>query len=234
VRCGARPHGSITADGLALVDVAGRFERDLKTVLGDPSDENALNRHLIVSSVSFLIEDFMAKELTRLRDGSHGLTVSFIATNQHVSLAYGEADISVQMHRPTEGRLVGQKIGALEMCVSGTREPTTKEWIGLSEEFHWTPEMALGHRYFGCPPCLRMNDFQSMAKAALSTGLPMVGPKIHLQTYPGLTHFLPEDASVEREIWSVYHETRRRDPAVKLVGEWLKTCFAAINDVPLA
>ncbi len=220
----ARGGWKITEEGRKLVDLANSFDAGLGTIgqenSGVPEGER---RSIKLSSIEFLLADFLAPRVDIFAQAHPNYSLSLCATDVSVSLAYGEADVSLRLARPKEGRLIGRRIATLGIAIYQNRESTADDWVGLGSEFDWLPEMDLAFRYFGKPPAIRVSSYETALRAAASTGMATIAPTYRML---GLTQMSRVDTEVvQREVWVVYHETRKNDQAVQRVIEWMDDSF---------
>ena len=220
----------LTKEGEALVRVIETFEKGLHDL--DRNNGLALTsgRTVKVATVDFLCTTHLVPRLDTFVQNNPGLGVDFVCSDTRVSLAYGEADVSVRMSRPQEGRLVGRKTAEIGMSPYRSTNSDARDWIGLGEELDWTPEMRLARDVFGRPPVIRVQSFDAIRRAASSTGLGCVIPDAMAQPELGLERMSATEGPISREIWVIYHETRKMDPVVRLTADWIHRCFQSGND----
>lgn len=214
----------LTREGEALVRVIETFEKGLHDLDRNNGLELTAGRTVKIATVEFLSETFLMPGLGDLIDENPGLSAEIACSDTRVSLAYGEADVSVRLSRPQEGRLVGRKSGEVVMTAYRPHGSTSRDWVGLGEELEWTPEMRLSKEVFGRPPLMRVHSFRAMQAAALSGGLGCVVPSHMAAETPELEPVAGYAPAV-REVWVIYHETRKMDPVVRLAADWVHRCF---------
>lgn len=215
----------LTKEGEALVEVIERFEEGLNEL--DQSNELALSgeRHIRLSTIDFLATYYLSPNLGDLLSLAPNITTEILCSDARVSLAYGEADLSVRLTRPKEGRLIGRKVTELEFRVFRPVNSVRSEWIGLNANLDWTAEMRDGLDLMGREPFLRCHSFQAILQASLSTGMICILPNDLVTSDCGLVPVDPERPPTIREVWVVFHETRKTDPAVRVFSDWVATCF---------
>ncbi|WP_236861021.1 LysR family transcriptional regulator [Brevirhabdus pacifica] len=214
----------ITEEGRKLVDLANSFNEGLGSI-GELSADaaQAERRVLKLSSLEFLLTDFLSPRIDQFVTSHPSYSLELCGTDASVSLAYGEADVSLRLSRPKEGRLIGRRIATLGIAIYQNRDANADEWVGLSSDLDWLPEMDLAFRYFGKPPALRMSSYESALRAAAATGMATIAPTYRMLGVPMMGRV--DSEVVHREVWVVYHETRKNDQAVANIIEWLDACF---------
>ncbi|MDR6265449.1 MULTISPECIES: LysR family transcriptional regulator [Rhodobacterales] len=219
----------LTSEGRRLFEMAASFSDELQTF--NAATANAQQSHQIirVSGLEFLINEVLSKTLPDFCEQHPNVTLELSANNKKVSLAYGEADIALRLTRPTEGRLVARRIANIRMGVFATSDTKSQDWIGLPFDLDWTPEMKNGLSYFNCEPTLRLASFRSIYCAMRETGRPGILPEIMMQTTNDLMPLQPQREMRLRELWLLFHESRKEDAVLRSTTKWLEESFATIG-----
>lgn len=224
---------SLTDQGREFAEAAKHCQKVIEQ-LGSEESRPVL-REITLSTTEFIAATILAPRMGALKDYDADLTLTLDTRDRNVSLAFGEADMAIRLARPKSGRLIGAKICDLKMGVFAPIGTTPRGWVGLPAELDWVPEMQLGLAHFGCPPSIRMGSFAGIRRTASECNLACIGPQNMMQNARGLAQ-VQGSAIAIREVWSVYHESRRNDPTLGLVRDWVKSCFVEIdvNDAPMA
>jgi DNA-binding transcriptional LysR family regulator len=185
-------------------------------------DSISKSETIVITSLEFMLTHYLSPNLEVGMNCFPDTQLSLVAADRRLSLAYGEADIALRFGRPTEGHLIASKIAevSFELFRMPWTEPT--EWIGLPEDLEWTPEMQQAIAHFGKPPILRVPSYAAARQAAISTGLATIGPSVIMRE-AGLLESIPNAKPVQREVWSIIHETRRLSQRLAAVRHWIKT-----------
>lgn len=208
-----------TALGSQLIEVAERVEAEIiaaETQVEAQSDK--LTGVLKISSLSFINTHFITPHVARFQLTHPGLTVMLDASDDVVSLAYRQADIALRLSRPSEGRLVSRRLCAIPMSAAARRGETPRDWVGLTENLDWTPEMKVGFAHFGRAPVVRLDSFDGVLNAVEATGLGGVAP-LCMTLRRRRLHAV--GASVRREIWLTFHEDLRGSVRARAGVNWL-------------
>lgn len=224
---------ALTGHGAALVALAEEFDSRLADLNAGVLPEDTAPRRISISTIEFLMHECLIPFLPQFQETCPNVELDIMTGDKTLSLAYGEADLSIRFGRPTEGRLIGKQIGEVPITVFRNQGSTDPEWVGLPRELDWTPEMQWAEAFFGRPPKIRLQTFQSIIQAAELTGLGCVAPTFQV---PAGTQLCPlqgtkerGQAGVKREVWLVFHETRRKDPALRRVADWIELCFKSVQ-----
>lgn len=244
-----------TNEGLRLARIAEALDENLsKFDLDLPSSSDDVSGYVRVSSISFINQYFLAPRLAEFVERWPRLDLQLAASDERASLAYGEADVAIRLQRPSDGRLVGKRVARQPIAVfesaafpsaavetrqlsadAGSPRPESgatvapTRWIGLPEPLDWIAEMRLGREIFGGAPSIRCDSFAAIAEAAQAIGGRCVLPTCLARQFPELRQAPGFPAFPEREVWAVYHETRRSDPKVACVLRWFDRVFDTTN-----
>lgn len=155
--------------------------------------------------------------------------VQMVFNSQMFTEALGENDLIVVPIRPSQGRLVVRYVGRLHMNVFGYEDsPRDGNWIGLSKAHETQPPMQKAREIMGGrDPYFRVETMHEVVNTVKSTRLPGLIPIIAAQAEPGLVRLDPESRDIESQMYLCFHETRRRDPLVRAVADWIASRFNA-------
>lgn len=213
---------ALTPLALKLTAVARGVDEDL-SLLSEPKSEQSLN--ISVTSLEFVLTYFLAPELKSARLAMPHLNLSLLSSDKRLSLAFGEADVALRFGRPDEGQLVSKRVASVPFRVWRNTQNTSSDWVGMIEDFDWTPDMQLAYQVFGKPPLFRASSYAAAKKAAVSIGVNTIGPDAVMA---GCAKFEKDDTigPVDRELWRVIHESRRLDKNLQQFNAWLDELFA--------
>jgi DNA-binding transcriptional LysR family regulator len=210
----------LTPRGVEVTILAQKFKENLDQLYsrnGEVEESETIN----VTSLEFILTHYIAPHLSAGLACFPDTKITLIGSDKRLSLAYGEVDIALRFGRPTEGQLLTSKIADVCFEMFATPDVTPTDWIGMQPDLDWTPEMRLGHEHFGKPPVVRVSSFAAAREAAAATGLAAIGPCVIMRNGSPLVK-IPNSPEVEREVWSIIHETRRHSQRLSAVREWIK------------
>ena len=142
----------------------------------------------------------------------------------------GDYDIVLQSTRPETGRVVTRRVGELWFRIYGQRDrDISTRWIGLSRVFDPYPVIQMARTHFGGDPFVRANDFSQVFEVMRSSGLPGPLPDVLARRAPELVPLSDPQADQRVEFWIMYHASRRDDPAIQTVVDWITGCFRSIR-----
>ncbi len=219
-----QPNGewAMTEDGKKFTLVAKRCNAAIETI---EDKSQATTSNIVISTVDFVADYILAPHVSTALSDQSDLVMDVDSNYQNVRLAYGEADLAIRLGRPTSGKLITSKLADIEMNLFSMGGRMTKRWVGLSSNFDDEPEMQLCFEFFGCQPVFRSSNFATIRKLAVENDLACIGPKFMMNEWEGLKLVNHFSGAINREAWSVFHETRKNDEALMRVRRWVKDCF---------
>ncbi|MGR3320613.1 MAG: LysR family transcriptional regulator [Pseudooceanicola sp.] len=212
---------------LGLIDTASAFEQEIAAFLNAQERLDAPNRGTVTVGCPPSIMTFMLyPELKNFRQAWPGISLVF--NSQMLTEALGENDIILVPNRPTQGRVIARYIGKMHLNVYAYPDsPRDGQWIGLIKA-HETQEPMRRARDImgGIDPSFRVETLQEIVLSAQSTRLPGLMPKIATTRDPELAPYDPNVPDIEAQLYLCFHETRKRDPLLRAVGDWIADRFA--------
>ncbi|ETW13077.1 LysR family transcriptional regulator [Roseivivax marinus] len=208
-----------------LIDVSESFEGELQSVLNAQSQRNAHETVKInMGSIPIVTSQVLFPGLHNRADMLSGIALSF--HDRIFREGLGENDIVIMLGQPDSGRIVTRKAGSLSFRLYRHRNTTIgTEWAGLGENHDGYPTMLLGTERFGCPPRVRVDSFLALFALMQATHMPGPLPDILAAQDPDLVPVSPSAPPHFSDFWLMFHETRRSDPAMRAVVEWVTLCF---------
>ncbi|WP_299144054.1 LysR family transcriptional regulator [uncultured Tateyamaria sp.] len=212
----------MTTAGRKLAEMAEEFARKMDEFSSAAPGES--EEVVTITSLDFLTTYYLAPrvhELTRLHPN---ISLILAGSDKRLSLAFREADIALRFGRPMEGQLVAHKVADVQFRLWQPAVGEAHEWVGMTDDRDWTPDMVLGFTEFGKPPILRVSSYAAARRAAATMGYATVGPDAVMARCPELRAWT-EAEGVTREVWSVIHESRRLDQTLAAVRNWTDSVF---------
>ncbi len=225
-----QPNGewSLTEDGAVFALIAKRCSDEIRAL--DGQDQTA-SKAITITTTEFIGEHILAPQVGNTISAQDDLTLTLDMQDVNVSLAYGDADLAIRLGRPTSGKLISSKLADLEMNIFSNGGKMTQRWVGLPAQFDWVPEMQLGLDFFGCPPVFRVGSYASIREIASRHDLACIGPKFMMEGWHELRQLDHLSPSASREVWSVFHESRKHDESLRKARRWAKECFELLPEL---
>lgn len=212
-----------------LIEVSQAFDGTLKSVINEQSRQ-VLGQpvKINIGSIPVVSSQVLFPGLRARPDMLDGISLTF--SDRVFREGLGENDLVIMYGQPQSGRIITRKAGHLAFRLYGSRAGAPEgQWAGLAEAHDEHPPMRAGFEHFGCAPKLRVDSFVSLHQLMQMTGLPGPLPDVIANLDPGLEPIDPDAPAFEADFWLMFHETRRSDPAMRAVVEWVTRCF---EDLP--
>ena len=223
-----QPNGewALTQDGQIFAAIANNCNDEISSLDRKIQDTSS---KITITTTDFLADFVLAPKIGCLLSDEPDLMLDIDCHHQNVSLSYGEADLAIRLARPSSGRMMGSKLADLEMNLFSPNGGMTKRWVGLPTKFDHHPEMKMCFDFFDCPPVLRVSNFHNLRTIAVEHDLACMGPKFMMNEWRGLKLINHLSPPLTREVWCIFHETRKHNEALKKVRNWAKDCFKEIS-----
>lgn len=228
-------HGNtweLTPYGEALAQSAIDFQISLDLLEANAS--KGLNGAPIARSVTLSASDVIVSKYISRFIGSFSQThpsieLNIVCDSAAGSLAEGTVDLSILLDRPTKGRLVYRKAGAIETGIYAKAGEKPDRWIGLDRAQDNSPEMKLALSYFQNEPDMRISTLSAIKQTVLETGWAGIGAAVLYPISEGFEPIAGPHSTMTRDTWIAYHETRRHDDALRIVADWIVDIFATVR-----
>lgn len=225
----ARNGWELSDAGQDFIDPIHAFEDALNRLSAKNGPTSRSIRHVNISSRDYIASDYLAPAVQDFCRVAPEYRITLQSSDEDESLAYGEADVALRSERPKGGRLIAKRIGTIGFSIFKSQDIRVDGWIGLTEEHDCTPEIEHAFEFFAEPPRMRAHSFLCAAMAARATGLACLLPNKTNETLDSLEVWPGQENCLSRDVWLVYHETRRQDPGLRPVIDWLSGVFSGKN-----
>lgn len=215
-----------------LIDSATNFEAEIATYLNANREADSPSSGNVTvgcppSIMSYLLYPGL-RAFTTTWPG-----ISLVFNSQMFTEALGENDLILVPVRPTQGRLVVRYVGKMRLNVYAYPDsPRDGKWIGLIKQHETQQPMQKAREIMGGrDPDFRVETLAEVVTTVQSTRLPGLMPHIAAAREPGLARFDPESRDIESQLYLCFHETRRRDPLLRVVADWVASSFTNATDL---
>lgn len=212
----------LTEAGLELAHIAEQLQ--LQIDRANASDrETDLEVKIRINCPVQLVQSGLADGLAAFFD-QHP-RVSFRFETQKRSLALNECDVRLDFEEPSDGRIVRRlltKLDFLPVCGRGYADRLTN-WVNVIYTEREGPQSRVLREYFGAAPKVEVEGL-NLARALLSSN-PFVAilPRQRAASDPQLEVVCGIGPIPPIAVWLSFHESRRRDPAVRLAIEFIES-----------
>lgn len=210
-----------------LLDLCESFEQQMQQALSCP---DLAPDTLTVGAPPFVIGTYLIPALPRLTEQNPAIRVNFQDRINEDGL--GRCDLVLRGERPDQGRIVAPRIGSLSFGIYRHRTWQDGPWVGLTEDFDATPVMRTARSRFKRPPDYRVAQFHHAADLMVRLNAAGPLPARMAATCPDLCAFDDGDARIIGNVWACYHLTRKGDPALRNVLDWVRTALGAAQAEP--
>lgn len=222
------PEGWVASDAIrSLLESVNSFEGEIDSFLNLADATNGdLKGAVSIGMPGSLATGVLAPHIADLLARHPCIRLSLHAQTYRETL--GENDMIISPLRPQHGRLVVRQIGKVHVNMYAPSGATRGgPWIGLLREYdNHEPMQRAIELMQGRPPSLRLETLHDTANAMRITGLPALALRIEAALNPDLSLYDDDHPDVENTLYLCYHETRRRDPLLQAVIEWVAESFA--------
>ena len=217
----------LTEIGKELVAITDAAQSSLGFMLKDIENSQDFFGSLQINTVSFINSDFLAPAMNLWREKFPQAQITIEADDRTTAIERGEADVALRLSRPDTPGVARFKLANCNVALYTPTGGDDKAWIGLAPDFEDLPEMQLARNFFGTSPIIHMDSYRAIANASQATGLSCILPTCMAREYADIHQITAGDTAtlVNRELWFLFYETRKNDPAIKAAKCWLKDIF---------
>lgn len=211
-----------------LIETITAFENEIASYLNArETGTTGANGHVSIGCSPSITANILLPGLKDFLLRHPELEISF--TNQFYQDALGDNDLFISAVRPQQGRLVVRFIGKYSTNVYCYPDsPRTGQWVGLHGLHDRYPPLQHARTIMGGrDPVIRVETLLDALNTVRSTGLPGIVPVIAAESDPGLIPFDPDSRPLQTPLYLCFHETRRKDPLLQLVADWVTDRFNA-------
>jgi len=226
----------LTNDGERIFAVAAGMEGLSKEIMRDATDAaRDLVGAVRISTMEGFGSFYLAPRLTRFIGQHPRLSVELVSSQHIVNLSEREADVSLNMIRPQNGRLMVRK--ASQFAVGMYAAPAYLESAGVPESIaaledhafityvdelvsvphvRWLPDVIKA-------PKVRFTSTSVVSQyeaACAGAGLAML-PHFMAARRPGLVRILPAEINLIRDWWLVVHQDLQTVPRIRAMTDFI-------------
>jgi DNA-binding transcriptional LysR family regulator len=210
-----------TEAGIEFARIADRMQAEiLGTSAGKAGNEPEVQIRLSCASqflhcgIAANLSGFLAR---------HPL-VSFRFDTRKRSLALNECDVRLGFEEPTEGRIVRRLFTSLDLLIACNHGAADRleGWVNILYDGREVAQSGALHDHFDAPPKVEIEGLSLAQQILGSNPFAALFPRCVVDESASLVATPGFSAPDALPIWLSYHETRRRDTAVRLAVELLE------------
>jgi len=219
----------LTEVGKELLAIAEKTEVSLGVMLKNIENTDEFSGSVTLSTLSFISNEFLSTSTDVWhRDNPHAfLTID--ESDDTRAVERGEADVALRLTRPDTPGISRFKVANCNFGIFTPKDGDGTRWISYADAPDDLSEVKMAKAHFGREPTLRFGSLAAIINASVSTGLSCVVPTCLARHSPELRQVTNQDSPLiaSRELWFLFHETRRNDMAINAMRDWIKTVFAS-------
>ncbi|GEM_PF-779167 len=222
-----RNRWAITKQAEPLLELADQTSRKFDYISESvPHKKSELSDDIYVSCFHSISSISLLRNLDSFHHDYPNITIEIDYNNLRSSIAAGEIDAALVVELPKEGLLVSKRVSTVMTRFYHQRGAEPKrDWIGLSSQFETQPIMEIGRRHFGGSPSVRTGTFSGIRTIIRESNL--YGPQMTClaRLDDNLVEIDNPNLVAVAPVYLVYHESRRHDPVLRAVLDWIESVF---------
>lgn len=215
---------------LSLVQVAQNFDGQIQTALHLRDGADTQPVALKLGCIPFVVRNVLVPGMARHEDLLEGIHLHM--SDRLFRDGLGDHDMVIQANRPDQGRVIVRKVGSLTSRIYYPKSaPKPTEWVGfgISQDDH--PIQRLGFDHFGKPPIIRIDSVDALHNIMKQMNAAATLPDVVAANDPDLVCLDSTMQPFVGDFWLFYHESRRNDPAIRAIVEFVLRCFKNVEVV---
>lgn len=222
------PSGWVANESIGdLIESITTFEHNIETYLNaKDTTESETRGHLTIGTPPTVSAMILMPHLRDFLEVHPELELTF--NTMLYQEALGETDLFLTPVRPEQGRLIVRYVGKVATNIYCFPDsPRDGRWVGLlrmHEKF--APMQHARNIMGGGDPVIRVEMMLDSALAVQRTRLPGIMTASAAAAIPDLELFDPEAKPNTSPLYLCFHETRRRDPVLQIVADWMADCVS--------
>ncbi|MFY0619256.1 LysR family transcriptional regulator [Shimia sp.] len=213
----------------SFFEVIERFNLELSNVVNQlTSLDSTPSGQISVEAPACVVSGVFLPNFENLTSSAPELNVTL-----HRSLAstgLGQNDLIVTSVQPEHGRLMTQAIGQMTLEAFAPKDADLKRqknWIAGSEAEGPFSVTDLGTSIFGCPPTHHLDTFADALRMMFANGGACVLPRALARDHASKLSRVDPSRTKHVPLYLCFHESRKSDPTVRAVADWIKETFKA-------
>jgi DNA-binding transcriptional LysR family regulator len=184
-----------------------------------------------IAATNSIAEEILAPRTDRFLVENAGLTLQFLTSNENVNFSRWEADLAIRLRKPERGDFAISKLAEIQFYLVEPIDPVDAAPVicSYSQELDFTQETKF----------LTARGLQQGARC-VTDNIRIIGALIKTRRAIGIVpEYLCKDFLAERQlkvtplprprdVWLLVQSHLKRDPAARLVIDWIRSCFQAL------
>lgn len=215
-----------TMAAMPLVHLAETVIDNFPHKAGAVDAEKNLDKTLRISVPQDICMDFLTPKMPEFLSEKTGTNIDIF--HEEKSIAFGEVDLALGHVEPSEGRIVRARLGFMgyrAYCAQQFVNQTTG-WIEVLNADHSSKDASHEITQRLGSPRLRTTSLSCAAELVKTLPCLVFLPTHFAETHKTLVPCQREVSQQKLPIWASYHESRKLDPDVRLLMDFIKKCIA--------
>jgi DNA-binding transcriptional LysR family regulator len=181
-----------------------------------------------IASTHAVAEEILSPRVARLLAHHPGLAVQFLTATENVKFSHWQADLAVRLRKPEKGDFTISKLGEFSLYLIEPEESgeapivcAYPDDLGPIPESRFLTSKGLQERARRITDNIRV--IKSLIKTHHAVG---VLPEYFCQDLISDRRFVASLLPQKRDVWLLVQNHLRRDPAARIVIEWVREAFA--------
>ena len=187
-----------------------------------------------IASTNSIAEEILAPRAADFLTRNPGITLHFMTSNENVNLSRWQADFAIRLRKPERGEFMIAKLADVRLYLflpTDTRDEDARNLVcAYPPELDPAPESRelAGRGLQSRARCVTGNIrvIRALVQSHACAGILPEYLCRDLLGEPRLTATL---LSEHREAWLLIQQHLKRNPAARLVTDWVRACFEAIS-----
>jgi DNA-binding transcriptional LysR family regulator len=183
-----------------------------------------------IASTSTIAEAVLAPRASALLTANPGLTLHFLTSGENVNFSRWEADFAIRLRQPDKGDFSISKLAELRLYHIEPSQPSAHGppiVCSYPEELDLTPEAQFMKARGQQMPARCVTDNIRIIRALIGTHAAVgILPDYLCGDFLEDRGLRASPLPRRREVWLLMQNHLKRDPAARLVIEWIRACFA--------
>lgn len=187
-----------------------------------------------IASTNTIAEEVLARHAGKLLIENPGLTLQFLTSSENVNFSRWKADLAIRLRKPDKGDFFVSKLAEIALYAiepdNRARSGTPMIVCCYPDEFDFTPEYQYlkAQGLHGDARCVTDN-VRIIRSLILSRQAAGILPEYMCAELLQAPNLRVTQLSKRRSVWLLLQHHLKRDPATRIVVDWLHSCFRTMT-----
>ena len=219
----------------AILARARAIERQIAEVATAASTPPGVSGRFRIASTNSITEEILAPRAADFLMRNPGITLHFMTSNENVNLSRWQADFAIRLRKPEKGEFTITKLADVRLYLFqpvNTHDEDVRNLVcAYPSDLDLTPEsrelVARGLQSRARCVTGNIRAVRALVQSQACTGILPEYLCRDLLNEPRLTATLLNE---HREAWFLIQQHLKRNPAARLVMDWVRDCFGTVSE----